>query len=230
MNINDLCNYVTKITELKFTSKADAEKQLGVTLHKADNPNNNVSFYEFKGELPLFKGSTEADLRIHNDVKNKWFVLIEFNPDQCIDMKTVKEKFPNGIPSPPDPSNLSPDAEFTYEINVNSGTLIFGFNFKSGCFTGMSFNHMKSAEKEPAKKSSSLEPAKFQNTNVVSSPASSATTGPHSFFAANNMASANKMNNQALNKTNQPLANSVVTEADKEAMQELKRLQELLKK
>jgi hypothetical protein len=81
-----------------------------------------------------------AEVRISNDGKGRWFMMMNYKLPTCITMKTVMEKYSNGAFEPPDPNNLSDDAESTYKIKVNSGTLVFGFNNKTDCFTGMSFN------------------------------------------------------------------------------------------
>jgi hypothetical protein len=138
MGNNNLWDSVDKLTTMNFSSREEVEKVLGVELAPAEG-NESVSFFEYTGELPAFPNSTYADVRISND-KSGWFMMVNFKLHTCITAKTVMEKYPNGVFEPPDPNNLSDDAESTYEVKVNSGKLVFGFDFKTDCFTGMSFN------------------------------------------------------------------------------------------
>jgi hypothetical protein len=139
MNNTNFWDSVDKLTTMKFSNREEAEKVLGVELKTAEG-NEYVSFYEYNGELPAFPKSTYTDVRISNDGKGRWFMMVDFNLATCITAKTIMEKYPNGVFEPPDPNNLSDDAESTYEVKVNSGKLVFGFNNKTDCFTGMSFN------------------------------------------------------------------------------------------
>jgi hypothetical protein len=141
MNNTNIWDSVDKLTTMQIHNRAEAEKKLRITLTSLpDKDNESFSFFEYKGELPEFPNSTYTDVRISNDGKGRWFMMVDFNLATCITAKTVMEKYPNGVFEPPDPNNLSDDAESTYEVKVNSGKLIFGFNNKTDCFTGMSFN------------------------------------------------------------------------------------------
>lgn len=143
MDINDVYNYSEKLANMKLVSKDDAEKQLGISLKHVDNANERFSFYEYSGELPAFHGSTRAEFGISNDNKGRWFVAIDFKLPICVDWNTVQNKFPGGEYILASPNNLSPDASNGYKIQINTGTLSFGFNAKSGCFTRMSFSKIE---------------------------------------------------------------------------------------
>lgn len=151
MNINDVVNYADRLASMKLSSKETTEKQLGISLKHLDKANELFSFYEYHGELPDFLGSTKTEFVIDNNNKENWLIAISFKNSICIDFKSVKEKYPVGERTFASPNNSSPDAANGYETQVNSGTLSFAFNVKSGCLTQMAFESVKPAEDAPAK-------------------------------------------------------------------------------
>ncbi len=142
MEITNVNKSVDKLTSMKLSNKAEAEKQLGVVLTPMEG-NDYFSFYEFKGEIPAFPHSTRTEVRISNDGKGRWFMVVDFKLPTCVDIKTIMKNYPDGIPSPPDPNDVSPDAREIYETRIKSGVLFFCFNYKTGCFNALSFDRTK---------------------------------------------------------------------------------------
>jgi len=137
MNNTNLWNCVDKLATMKLSSRAEAEKVLGVELKTAEG-NEYVSFYEYNGELPGFPNSTYADVRISND-KSGWYLSLTLQLSTCITSEVVMKKYPQGEFIPSNPNNLSPDAVHHYKTRMDSGILIFGFNVNSGCLTKLAF-------------------------------------------------------------------------------------------
>jgi hypothetical protein len=230
MDINDVITYADKLTNMKPSSKEEAEKQLGVSLKHVDNSNELFSYYEFHGELPAFYGSTKAEFVIGNQNKESWLIAIDFILPICVDLKTIRNKYPGGEFILASPNNLSPDAANGYETRLNSGTLSFAFNVKSGCLTQMAFDKTEPVKEEPAKETSSLESSKMKNASVVSSPSTTASAVPQSGFAATALNNATKLKMEARDNTTQTINKTIVTVNDAAAAEELASLKELLKK
>lgn len=141
MDKTTLWNYVDKLASMKLSNKAEAERQLGVSLKEADSHGNGYfSFYEYEDVLPTFPNATKADVRISNDGKERWYISLRIQSPACIESKVVMERYPQGDLIPSNPNNLSPDAVDHYKTKIDAGTLIFGFNVKSGCLMKLAFD------------------------------------------------------------------------------------------